>query len=77
MVQVRRGYPARLARHLKCSIDSRYTGPADSVIQVQPVRGHVGLEEGAGNRGYSQPVRVGPGGVLADGGCTCAVPVMV
>ena len=65
--------PLALARHLKCPIDSRYTGSADSATQVQPVQGSVGLEGGAGNRGYSQPVRVRPGGRLADGGCTCAV----
>jgi len=34
MVQVRRGYPLVLARHLKCPIDSRYTDSADSAIQA-------------------------------------------
>jgi hypothetical protein len=43
--------PLALARHLKCPIDSRYTGSAGSAIQVQPVQGCVGLEGGAGNRG--------------------------
>ena len=33
MVQVRRGYPLVLARHLKCPIDSRYTDSAASAIQ--------------------------------------------
>jgi len=77
MVRCAVATPLAPARHLKCSIASRYTGPAESVTQVQPVFGRVGLEGGVGNRGYSQPVRLGPGGVLTDGGCTCAVPVMV
>jgi hypothetical protein len=77
MVQVRRGYPAR-----PCKTPEKARLPADtqaqpSVTQVQPVLGRVGLEGGVGNRGSSHPVRLGPGGVFADGRCTCAVPVMV
>jgi hypothetical protein len=39
MVQVRRGYPLVLARHLKCPIDSRYTDSADSAIQARGLFG--------------------------------------
>jgi len=57
MVEVRLAYPLALARHLKCPIDSRYTGSAESAIQVQPVLGSVGLEGGVGNRGPTGPRR--------------------
>src|ERR1700754_4602785 len=36
-----------------------------------------GSREVRGTGGYSQPVRVDTGERLADGGCTCAVPVVV
>jgi hypothetical protein len=29
--------PLAVVRHLKCPIDSRYTGSADSAMQVHPV----------------------------------------
>ena len=78
MVQVRRGYPAG-------------PGKTPEMPDWQPIyrfsrqrhEGSPGIRERRaprevrGTGGYSQPIRVGPGGVLADGGCTDAVPVVV
>src|SRR6185503_3725665 len=50
------------ARHLKCPIDSRYTGSARPLYRFSRYKGASGSREVRGTGGYSQPIRVGPGG---------------
>src|SRR6476646_1729914 len=78
MVQVRRGYPARPGKTQEMPdwqpIDrfsrQRYAGSVG--IRERRARGRCGEPGGTPNRSAWAP-----GGVLADGGCTDAVPVVV
>src|SRR6478672_11121305 len=78
MVQVRRGYPARPGKTPEMPdwqpiyrfSRQRYAGSVG--IRERRARGRCGEPGGTPNRSAWAP-----GGVLADGGCTDAVPVVV